>query len=143
MADGQAGGRLRTYRLLAALFLQTFKPEKVKCRKEKCFLLVLTLWGWLAGLWVLSGRLALAEEPPVPAGPAEEAAQGQPCPSVLFWDELSQLFPLLVLPWCSPWLPSTPPEEAMPLLALRLAPLHGPVLHGSYRPKFILGLGGI
>lgn len=62
----------------------------------------------LAGLWVLAGRPALAEEPPVPAGPAEEeAARGQPCPSALLRRELSQPFPLLLPPWCWPWPPST------------------------------------
>lgn len=61
----------------------------------------------LAGLWALTGHLALAEEPPVPAVLAEEKAQGQSCLSILLQDEPSQPFPLLLPLLCSSWPPST------------------------------------
>lgn len=90
MADSQLGrregGRLNKPVLVVALCLQTFKPEKVKCRKARCFLLFLMVaccGPAAAGPRVFAGSPVPAEEPSVPAGQAEEGGQGQPCPSIL------------------------------------------------------------
>lgn len=90
MADSQLGrregDRLNKPVLVVALCLQTFKPEKVKCRKARCFLLFLMVaccGPAAAGPRVFAGSPVPAEEPSVPAGQAEEGGQGQPCPSIL------------------------------------------------------------
>lgn len=94
MADSQLGrregDRLNKPVLVVALCLQTFKPEKVKCRKARCFLLFLVVaccGPAAAGPRVFAGSPVPAEEPSVPAGQAEEGGQGQPCPSILLWKE--------------------------------------------------------
>lgn len=113
------------------------KPEKVKCREVRCFLLVLRQWGWLP---CGTGRTlgGLAEEPPVPTGQSEEEAQGQPCPSIL---PCGACVGFLPCPTCC-WI-SVPPTGERPCLSRHSASLLDglcPVLHCSCAPNLTPGL---